>query len=232
MLGFNALGKHALGEVQIKRNLPVTAGVFTLTGNAVTFLVTEATSAGAFSLTGIAATFNVTMVESAGAFALTGFNVIGNFPLPVTTGLFTLTGFATTYSIDYGKGSPGSSISGGMFTRGQWHKLKKEQETAEEERRQAEAAAEAEHQAETERKAEEERQAAAAEAARRAELAAAAEREQRRRLLVEQIARAAGARTTAQALGQIGLSQLAAHHPAMQRAADYDDEEAAARLLL
>ncbi|MGA7810667.1 hypothetical protein [Bradyrhizobium sp.] len=74
LLGFDALGRWALGQTPNSGNFVLIAngGAFALTGLADKFSVGEAASVGAFALGGIAAAFSVSAVASAGALALAG----------------------------------------------------------------------------------------------------------------------------------------------------------------
>ncbi len=98
---YDAIGHIAVGQVPNSGPLSLNAnvGAFTLTGNAVTFSISEAASAGAFVLTGYP------------SFQLSGIISLG--------GTFTLSGKVTTYILSEAA-SPGPFILTGLdshFTR-------------------------------------------------------------------------------------------------------------------
>ena len=74
LLGFDAIGRWALGQLPSNGNaaLAVSAGSFTETGKASPFGISIAESAGAFTFTGSAGSFAVQEWVAAGAFAYTG----------------------------------------------------------------------------------------------------------------------------------------------------------------
>ena len=88
----------------IDYDLPVTVGVFALTGIAAILFrgVTLAVTVGVFALTGIAVTFNkvLSMIASVGTFTLTGITaiLIKAIKLTVTVGSFILTGISAVFS--------------------------------------------------------------------------------------------------------------------------------------
>jgi len=74
MLGFDALGRLALGQVSDTLTTVLIAGAaaFTLTGNAGTFRILQASDVGTFTLTGNAATFTVSMSAAATSYVISG----------------------------------------------------------------------------------------------------------------------------------------------------------------
>jgi hypothetical protein len=74
MLGFDATGRFALGQVTAASTtvLTASAAAYTLTGNAATFMVSQHSSVGDFALTGIAATFKIIMPASVASYIVSG----------------------------------------------------------------------------------------------------------------------------------------------------------------
>ena len=74
LLGFDAIGRWALGQLPSNGNaaLAVSAGSFTETGKASPFGISIAESTGAFTFTGSAGSFTVREWAAAGAFAYDG----------------------------------------------------------------------------------------------------------------------------------------------------------------
>jgi hypothetical protein len=113
MLGFDALGRLALGEIpQAAQNVTLVAGVgsYAITGNATAGLIGEAAQgggyvvtgypaglagkadAGAYALTGNAVAFRLNFAEAAGSYAITG-SAATFMPIEAaTSGQYTLTG--------------------------------------------------------------------------------------------------------------------------------------------
>lgn len=98
MLGFNGLGRLAIGQADETRafSLSAGAGSFTLSGVAASVLPQRAIAAstGAFALSGIAVGLPLVMPADAGAFALTGIavNALATRLASFEAGTFTLTG--------------------------------------------------------------------------------------------------------------------------------------------
>lgn len=74
MLGFDATGRLALGQVRssITTILVANAASFTYTGNAATFKISMPPAVASFALTGNAASFTVTMPSSVASFIVNG----------------------------------------------------------------------------------------------------------------------------------------------------------------
>lgn len=120
MLGFDALGRFALGQVGsafIVTTMIAAAGSYSLTGIAdlfrVNFLTVVGTYAltgnaapldrlvpaavGTYTLTGIADLFTVTMAEAAGSYLLTGIAAVLDRSFPADAGSYTLTGIDAAF---------------------------------------------------------------------------------------------------------------------------------------
>jgi hypothetical protein len=121
MLGFDALGRLALGQGadQATSNVILVAGTgtYAVTGTATGFNVGETASAGNIALTGISASFTASLAAAASAYALTGLPAsfavgetaaIGSYSFTGTTasfrmsfasvtGAYNLTGIAATF---------------------------------------------------------------------------------------------------------------------------------------
>lgn len=73
MLGFQALGRYALGETSVVVPIVLAeTGAFSLTGNPVHFHLTRKAGTGAFTLTGQPTLRQITFRPAAGSFVLTG----------------------------------------------------------------------------------------------------------------------------------------------------------------
>lgn len=77
------------------------AGLFTLTGEAVTFKISEVVARGSFTLTGEAITTLQKIVAAEGSFALTGEAVTFQTKPTVATGLYVLIGEAVNALIEF-----------------------------------------------------------------------------------------------------------------------------------
>lgn len=94
MLGFNALGQVALGQVPGRFTLVAAVGSFLLTGQSALLNSANSSSGGSFTLTGIAQTMRVSLVPVTGSYTLTGVAIAAN-----GAGSFNLAGAAQTFRI-------------------------------------------------------------------------------------------------------------------------------------
>lgn len=95
MLGFDALGRLALGQISggaTTAYLSTAAGAFTLTAFPVSFQITEAVSAGSLVLAGSASSFTVSEAAGPGAFAWAGSAVAFAPTVNAVAASFTLNG--------------------------------------------------------------------------------------------------------------------------------------------
>jgi hypothetical protein len=95
LLGFDALGRFALGQLPGGRttiSLPAAAGSFALAGQAATFTIKEAADAGSFALAGVSGSFTVKEAVGAGTFAFTGVAAAFKITELALSGAFVLTG--------------------------------------------------------------------------------------------------------------------------------------------
>jgi hypothetical protein len=111
MLGFDAIGRFALGQVRRGNiSMPVVSGSFAVSGQATTFSLSETTAAGSFALlapsisqvfgvatgsfavTGAAQTFGLTWPIDATSYVITG-SIANNISGSADPGSFVLTGF-------------------------------------------------------------------------------------------------------------------------------------------
>lgn len=91
MLGFDAIGRLALAQIQRGNiSMPVVSGSFAVTGAAQTFKITENVTAGSFSVVGTPIT-EIIRVAS-GSFALTGASPVLKITENVTAGSYVITG--------------------------------------------------------------------------------------------------------------------------------------------
>lgn len=97
LLGFDALGRWALGQLPGSSNAALIAGTgsFALQGQVSTFRIAEAEGAGAFGFAGIASQFKLGGGSAVGSYALTGRGVAFNFSVANTAGGYVLTGTAS-----------------------------------------------------------------------------------------------------------------------------------------
>lgn len=73
MLGFDALGRQAIGQAgALTTILTASAASFTLTGQSVTFRISQTSGVGAYTVTGNAAPFVIYMTTLPTSFAVTG----------------------------------------------------------------------------------------------------------------------------------------------------------------
>jgi hypothetical protein len=99
MLGFDALGRLALGQIPKSASivLPATAGSYVVSGT-VAFKVSEAAGAGSYSLAGVSQGFVGSLIPAAGACAVTG--VAASFAVSeaLASENFALTGVSATFT--------------------------------------------------------------------------------------------------------------------------------------
>lgn len=124
MLGFQALGRLALGQIGAPPGIDIEVGAFTLTGNvaalktaiiggvgAFTLSGQDATltyvsgtafpaAVGSFTLTGVAAGLDLAMSGGTGAFTLSGQDAALPVSMPAAVGTFALSGPSTTLARD------------------------------------------------------------------------------------------------------------------------------------
>lgn len=117
MLGFDALGRLAIGQVSDGGAstiiLTASAGAFTLSGQAALFRVNQVSAAGSFTLSGQAALFRPSLVSAAGAFTLSGQDVAFELTakLLAETGSFLFTGSDATLTRDFVNWLPSGDIT-------------------------------------------------------------------------------------------------------------------------
>ncbi|KRR21904.1 hypothetical protein CQ13_07665 [Bradyrhizobium retamae] len=96
MLGFDALGRLALGQIQqggvTNIVMPADAGAFTFAGVAATFKITEAASAGAFTFAGKPATFTIGEAAAPGSFTVSLQTATFSRTFIASAGSYTFTG--------------------------------------------------------------------------------------------------------------------------------------------
>jgi len=99
MLGFQALGRRALGQITADVAVDAEVGAFALTGQAATFAINMPADAGLFTLTGEDAGFVRVRQVSAevGAFALAGQTATFAINMPAEAGAFALGGQDVTF---------------------------------------------------------------------------------------------------------------------------------------
>jgi hypothetical protein len=89
MLGFDALGRLALGQVAttVTYSLSVDPGSFTLNGQSANYVVSFMADAGSFTLNGQAVDLHAALVAAAGSFVLTGVdaNFVSSYRKPLFT---------------------------------------------------------------------------------------------------------------------------------------------------
>jgi hypothetical protein len=103
MLGFDALGRLALGQLPKSSSivLPASVGSYAVTGTAIALKVSEAASAGAYSLTGISASFKASLPPAAGAYTLTGISASFAITEAVAAGSYPLSGIAASFKTSF-----------------------------------------------------------------------------------------------------------------------------------
>lgn len=103
MLGFNATGHLALGQVADAATtttvLVASGGAFSLVGNVATFRVQMPLSVGAFTYTGNGAALTPTLVAGVGSFVEGGGAVTFKVSWPQAAGSFALTGYSPVLSV-------------------------------------------------------------------------------------------------------------------------------------
>lgn len=103
MLGFDALGRLALGQVEsttaVNFVLTAVVGAFAVTGVAATFKVTETASVGSYSVSGQAVTLNTTMAVTAVSYAVTGNAGVFNAFLEAGAGSYVVTGYSASLAV-------------------------------------------------------------------------------------------------------------------------------------
>jgi hypothetical protein len=114
MLGFDALGRLALGQLPsgaTTTTLVAATGTFALTGSAATFRITLATSAGAYVLTGNATTPVRILNGIAGSYVLTGFAITASLTMAGASASYLVTGNAASFFRDYVNWLPSGGIT-------------------------------------------------------------------------------------------------------------------------
>lgn len=98
LLGFDAIGRWALGQNPANKNaaLIAGAGAVSSSGQAASFALSQAVAAGALALSGVTVTFQVTAPEAGSAFALSGATTAFKVSELALTGSFALNGVAAT----------------------------------------------------------------------------------------------------------------------------------------
>lgn len=114
MLGFDAVGKGALGQISSSRNITLTAsaGSYSLIGVSVTFTITESAVAGSFALTGSPTAGIIGQVAASGSFSLSGSAQVFDLTENVDAGSYVITG-SLSNNID-GASDPGSFVITGV----------------------------------------------------------------------------------------------------------------------
>lgn len=99
MLGFDALGRLALGqggETAVSNIVLVAdAGSYSTTGTAISFKLGEAAASGSYAITGNAAVFGANFITSAGSYAVTGVNIDFDAALLGVAGSYAISGVDT-----------------------------------------------------------------------------------------------------------------------------------------
>lgn len=115
LLGFDAVGQFALGQVRgstTTANLAASAGAFTLTAFPISFKITEAVSAGSVALAGSVSSFTVSEAVSPGAFTLAGKALSYTITEQPAAGAFTLNGQPVNEIIMEAEGPASFTVTG------------------------------------------------------------------------------------------------------------------------
>jgi hypothetical protein len=116
MLGFDALGRLALGQGpdQAATNAVLVAGTgtYAVTGTAIGLNVGEAASAGSFSLTGVSAGFTASLAAAAGAYAFAGVSVSLAIGETAAVGSYSLTGTTASFRTSFASLTGGCNLTG------------------------------------------------------------------------------------------------------------------------
>jgi hypothetical protein len=112
MLGFDALGKFALGPPSVTFTMSASLGTYSVTGIAAVFRASELSSVGTFSVSGNASLFSVKLTSAAGSYVVTG-NAIGFGPsLVAGSGSYTVTANDADLVRDFVNWLPSSGLTG------------------------------------------------------------------------------------------------------------------------
>jgi hypothetical protein len=116
LLGFDALGRWALGQLPGNNSAALSAGTgsFGLTGQATTFTIADAKNAGSFGLSGIASQFGIGCLAAAGPFVRTGQSAAFGLSEVTALGGYVLTGIAAHELIGEAVNPPGTVVLLGM----------------------------------------------------------------------------------------------------------------------
>ncbi|WP_316196294.1 MULTISPECIES: hypothetical protein [unclassified Bradyrhizobium] len=112
LLGFDAIGRQALGELPHGQQavvLTTGSGSFAMGEQGAGFSIAEAAVVGSIALTGVTATFRVAWPETVGAFASAGVAAPFKVSEAAVTGALALNGASVTTSQDWP--APGTSIA-------------------------------------------------------------------------------------------------------------------------
>jgi hypothetical protein len=120
MLGFDALGRLALGQIghagAVAVTLTADTGAYTYTGNGATFTTTLVGAVTPYVLTGNAAVFTTTMPVASTSYALTGNGASFNVTLAATAGAFALSGGAAAFDTNFSVSAASFVVSSGTHT--------------------------------------------------------------------------------------------------------------------
>lgn len=101
MLGFDALGKEALGQLPLGFFLPAVKASFAVTGKAASFRVSESGATGVYSVIGKMAAFQIRWPVSKGSFFWEGFNANQIVLQTDPPGSFIITGIQAELTRDF-----------------------------------------------------------------------------------------------------------------------------------
>jgi hypothetical protein len=122
MLGFDALGRLALGQGadQAASNVILVAGTgtYAVTGTAIGLNVGETASAGSFALTAISASFTASLAAAAGAYALTGVSASSAIGETAAVGSYSLTGTTASFMTSFASVTGAYNLTGIAATFG------------------------------------------------------------------------------------------------------------------
>jgi hypothetical protein len=116
MLGFDALGRLALGQGadQAATNaiLVAGAGAYAVSGTATGFNVGEAGKAGSFALTGVSASFTASLATAANAYALTGVSASFAIGEAAAVGSYSFTGTTASFRMSFASVTGAYNLTG------------------------------------------------------------------------------------------------------------------------
>lgn len=114
LLGFNAVGRLALGQLPTSTYiyLPALAGSYAVAGSAAAFRINEGAVSGSYTVTANAAALKLTLAGIAGSYSVTGNPAAFSANLGAISGGFVVVGYDAHFTRDFANWLPIGAPSG------------------------------------------------------------------------------------------------------------------------